>query len=174
MRANEVFSRCAVAQILAMLLLPLHASARSILDFPYEVRHNNVVRLSKQTCSDCATMDSFYRDNELVFLLFYERALVHQHQYKTAIVAGFHDACKELSWSRVACGVVDMVDDKDYAEQYIDPKTAPAHILVQKGQPIQMPKDHVTKLMKKPGDKDVMLWHVRKLLSPQPYRISMK
>jgi len=155
-----------------MPLLALLADARSILDFPYEVRESNVVRLTKQSCTECATMESFYKDNELVFVLFYERALVHQHQYKTAIVSGFHSTCKELSWSRVACGVVDMVEDKDYAERYIDPSTAPAHILVRQGQPIEMPKEHVKKLMDKPGDTKVMLWHIKKLLSPTSHQIS--
>lgn len=44
-------------------------------------------------------------------------------------------------------------EDKAYAEMYIDPKTAPAHIAVRAGEPVTSKKEWIQKLLKKPGDK---------------------
>lgn len=110
-------------------------------------------------------------------MLFYERNLVSHHAYKGAIVAGFHEACKDLRWSRVACGIVDMLEDKVYAEKYIDPKTAPAHIAVRAGEPVPSQKEWIQKLLSKPGDKALMLWHLHQQLVPkelgEPLQISI-
>jgi len=134
--------------------------------FPMEVRRRNVLRISQQACDECMTLEAFYEAHQLGFVLFFERALVSAHRYKTAIVKGFHEACAELRWSRVTCGVVDMVEDRGYAVRYIDPKTAPAHIVVKDGEPVPALKRHVDPLLKKPGDKGTILWHVRSLLAP--------
>lgn len=141
------------------------AGARSILDFPLEVRQQNVLRISRQSCDECITLDELYAANAFCFVLFYERALMGQHKYKTAVIRGFHEACAELRWSHVVCGAVDMVEDKEYALRYIDPSTAPAHILVRDGQPVAMQKRHLTQLMQKPGDKETILWHLGDLLA---------
>lgn len=142
----------------------LRADSRSILDIPWEARKANILRVTRQDCDDCATLEDVYKDNKLVFLLFYERNLVSHHNYKGAIVAGFHAVCKDLRWSKVACGIVDLVEDKVYAEKYIDPKTAPAHIAVADGEPIPSKKEWIEKLMSKPGDKVTMMWHLRQQL----------
>ncbi|CAL1132265.1 unnamed protein product [Cladocopium goreaui] len=130
-----------------------------------------------QPCDECSSLEDFYKDNDLVFLLFYERNLVSHHAYKGAIVAGFHEACKDLRWSRVACGIVDMLEDKVYAEKYIDPKTAPAHIAVRAGEPVPSQKEWIQKLLSKPGDKALMLWHLHQQLVPkelgEPLQISI-
>lgn len=146
----------------------LAAAAKSILEFPLEVRQRNVVRVSHVACEECATLDDFYKGNSIVFLLFYERALVGKHHYKQSIISAFHSACEDLRWSHVVCGAVDMVEDKAYAQQYIDPKTAPAHILARDGTPIQMQKRHIDKLMAQPGDKAAIMWHLRDLLTSDP------
>merc|ERR1719272_792934 len=86
------------------------------------------------------------------------------HKYKEAIVRGWMEVCKELRWSRVACGMVDMVSDRAYAELYIDPKTAPAHFVVRRGEPVMALKEQVDVLLSRPGDKDIMLGHVADLL----------
>jgi len=113
------------------------ASARSMVDFPLEVRRENVVRITTKECDECMTLEAFYEANPLGFVLFYERQLVGSHKYKEAIVRGFNETCADLRFSRVACGAVDMVEDKQYAEMYIDPKTAPAHIAVRNGEPVK-------------------------------------
>ncbi|CAK9070466.1 unnamed protein product [Durusdinium trenchii] len=125
----------------------------SIVDAPWEARRSNILRVTGQPCDECSSMEDFYKDNELVFLLFYQRDLVSHHAYKGAIIAGFHEACKDLRWSRVACGIVDMLEDKAYAEKYIDPKTAPAHIAVRAGEPVPSKEEWIKKLLAKPGDK---------------------
>jgi hypothetical protein len=111
-------------------------------------------------------MEAFYDSNRIIFLLFYERALISQNNYKGSIIRGFNEVCEEMRWSRVACGMVDMVEDRAYGQRYIDPKTAPAHIVVRDGEPVLTQKPHVEKLMAKPGDKATMLWHLRDLLTP--------
>jgi len=141
------------------------AAARSILDFPLEVRRRNIVRLSRLECGECVTLEAFYEANPLVFVLLHERALRGVNQYKESVVAGFRAACDELRWSRVACGIVDMVDDREYAERYIDPKTAPAHIAVRGGEPVANPPHVIKRLMKRPGDKETILWHLREVLA---------
>merc|ERR1740121_402062 len=84
---------------------------RGIVDFPLEARRSNVLRVSKQACDDCISLEGFLGGNRFGFLLFYERALMSQNRYKAAIVTGFHEVCRELRWSRVACGIVDMLND---------------------------------------------------------------
>lgn len=132
--------------------------------FNAEVRRKNVLRLSTESCSECVTMEAFYESNPLVFVLFFEHALLSSQHYKEAIVAGFHATCESLRWSRVACGLVDLLTDRPYGARYIDPKTAPAHLVVRAGEPIMTPKEHLQKLLKKPGDKDTILWHLREVL----------
>jgi len=144
----------------------ISADARSMVDFPLHVRRANVVRLSRLSCDDCAPMADFLTANRLVFVLFHERSLIGKHHYKAAIVAGFHDACKDLRFSEVVCGVVDMLEDKEYATPYIDPKTAPAHIIMRHGQPERLEKHHLKRLMEKPGDKATILWHLKDVLAP--------
>lgn len=139
---------------------------RGIVDFPLDARRSNVLRVSKQACDDCITLEGFLSGNRFGFLLFYERALVSGNRFKAAVVKGFHDACADLKWSRVACGVVDMLNDKEYAQRYIDPNTAPAHIVWRDGEPLPTSKKDVDLLIKKPGDKDVIIKHVRDLLTP--------
>ncbi|CAE7683438.1 unnamed protein product, partial [Symbiodinium pilosum] len=146
--------------------LHLHVDARSVLDVPWEARKTNIVRVTRQECDECSSLEDLYRDNNLVFLLFYERNLVSHHAYKGAIVAGFHEVCKDLRWSKVTCGIVDMLEDRPYAEKYIDPKTAPAHIAVQAGEPVPSKKEWIQKLLAKPGDKGTMLWHLKQQLVP--------
>merc|ERR1719229_432331 len=109
-------------------------------------------------------MDAFINGNELVFLMFFERGLVGRQHYKSSIIEGFHKTCSELRWSLIVCGVVDMLEDKGYALPYIDPATAPAHLLFRGGTAVQIQKKHVDALMKKPGDTEVMMWHLRDLL----------
>jgi len=138
--------------------------ARSIFSFPVEIRKRNYVRLSTEMCDECMTLESFYAGNPLGFVLFFEHSLMGGHRYKEAIVSGWMEVCKELRWSRIACGLVDMVTDRAYAERYIDPKTAPAHIMVRDGQPLMALKHQVDPLLKKPGDKQTMLNHVADLL----------
>lgn len=103
-------------RLLALPLLFHAVFAVSIVDAPWEARKSNIIRVTRQPCDECSSLEDFYKDNDLVFLLFYERNLVSHHAYKGAIVAGFHEACKDLRWSRVACGIVDMLEDKVYAE----------------------------------------------------------
>jgi len=152
------------------------AYGSSILRLPWEARKSNIIRVTRQVCDDCATLEDVYKDNGLVFLLFYERNLISHHNYKSAIVAGFFEVCKSLRWSQVVCGVVDMVEDKGYAEKYIDPKTAPAHIAVRAGEAVPSKKEWVDVLLKKPGDKAAMLWHLKQQLAPDevgdPFHIS--
>lgn len=168
-------TRCVL--ICAISALFLRVDSRSILDVPWEARKANILRVTRQSCDDCVTLEDFYKDNTLVFLLFYERNLVSHHNYKGAIVAGFHEVCKDLRWSKVVCGIVDMVEDKVYAEKYIDPKTAPAHIAVADGEPIPSKKEWIEKLMSKPGDKAMMMWHLRQQMVKDelgdPLQISM-
>eukprot|EP00408_Alexandrium_pacificum_P041553 CAMPEP_0171248888 /NCGR_PEP_ID=MMETSP0790-20130122/49255_1 /TAXON_ID=2925 /ORGANISM="Alexandrium catenella, Strain OF101" /LENGTH=348 /DNA_ID=CAMNT_0011716367 /DNA_START=1 /DNA_END=1044 /DNA_ORIENTATION=- len=141
--------------------------AKKITDFPMEVRRRNALRISRQACDECVTLEDFYKAHPLTFILFFERALMSTHRYKAAIVSGFHEVCAELRWSRVTCGIVDMLDDRDYAQRYIDPKHAPAHIVVRDGTPIPSSRKQVKQLLDKPGDKDTMLEHVRELLAPE-------
>ncbi|OLP80269.1 hypothetical protein AK812_SmicGene39334 [Symbiodinium microadriaticum] len=159
-----VCTQCTLLVILSVL--QLRVVARSILDVPWEARRTNIVRVTRQECDECSTLDDLYRDNHLVFLLFHERNLVSHHAYKGAIVAGFHEVCKDLRWSKVTCGIVDMLEDRTYAEKYIDPKTAPAHIAVQGGEPVPSKKEWIQKLLAKPGDKGTMLWHLKQQLVP--------
>lgn len=152
--------------LLAALLFAGGVAGRSLADFPMDVRKRNMLQLSREPCDDCVTMEEFYQNHELGFVLFYEHALVSTHKYKSSIIAGFHDTCAELRWSRVACGQVDMIVDREYAERYIDPQTAPAHILIRDGEPLPLQKHHLDRLMAKPGDKATMLWHIRDVLAP--------
>lgn len=140
---------------------------RGIVEFAMENRRSNVLRVSKQACDECITLEGFLNGNRYAFLLFYDRPLVSNNRYKAAIVKGFHEVCADLRWSRVACGVVDMLNDRDYAERYIDPKTAPAHIVWKDAEPMPTQKKQLDELMKKPGDKGTMMWHVRDLLTPE-------
>lgn len=164
-------------RLLALPLLFHAVFAVSIVDAPWEARKSNIIQVTRQPCDECSSLEDFYKDNDLVFLLFYERNLVSHHAYKGAIVAGFHEACKDLRWSRVACGIVDMLEDKVYAEKYIDPKTAPAHIAVRAGEPVPSQKEWIQKLLSKPGDKALMLWHLHQQLVPkelgEPLQISI-
>ncbi|CAE7237504.1 unnamed protein product, partial [Symbiodinium natans] len=145
----------------------LQVASRGVLDVPWEARRSNIIRVTRQECDECSTLEDLYRDNNLVFLLFHERNLVSHHAYKGAIVAGFHEVCKDLRWSKVTCGIVDMIEDRAYAEKYIDPKTAPAHIAVQAGEPVPSKKEWIQKLLDKPGDKGTMLWHLKQQLVPE-------
>lgn len=140
------------------------AYASSIHTFPAEIRKRNYVRLSTEKCDECMTLEEFYQSHPLGFVLFYERALMGGHKYKESIVSGWMEVCKELRFSRITCGMVDMVSDRAYAERYIDPKTAPAHIVVRKGQPVIALKKDIEPLMAKPGDKETMMAHVAELL----------
>lgn len=160
--------------VLAVACIGVPAASKSIVNFTADVRQRNVVRLSREACGECATMDEFYEANPMAFVLFYERALMQVHHYKDAIIRGFHDTCKELRFSLVTCGIVDMVDEREYALPYIDPSTAPAHIVVQSGQPLPAQQHHIDRLMKKPGDKETMLWHIRDLFAPRPLEISVE
>lgn len=138
-----------------------------IMDFATDIQKRNLLRLSRTgSCEECVTLEDFYANNPLAFVLFFERSLISQHKYKGAIVAGFHEACEELRWSRVVCGLVDILEDREYAARYISPETAPAHIVVRHGEPQLAQKHHVEALMQKPGDKETMLWHLRDLLAP--------
>lgn len=139
--------------------------AKNILEFPLDVRRTNVVRVSHLPCEECTTLDDFAAKNSIAFVLFFERALVGQHHYKQSIINGFHSVCEDLRYSYVVCGAVDMVEDKAYAERFIDAKTAPAHILIRDGELIRLDKRHVDLLMAKPGDKATILWHLRDLLT---------
>mmetsp|Transcript_43101 Transcript_43101/g.80199 ORF Transcript_43101/g.80199 Transcript_43101/m.80199 type:complete len:324 (-) Transcript_43101:13-984(-) len=139
-------------------------SGRSIDEFPIEVRRRNTLRISREACSECMTLDAFLEAHRLGFVIFFERSLMGQHKYKGAIVESFFSACESLRWSRVTCGAVDMVSDKVYAEKFIDPKTAPAHIIFRDGSPMPMQKHHIDKLLAKPGDKDIKLWLLRDIL----------
>lgn len=140
-------------------------AGRGLLDLPPEVQASNTVRISHARCETCVTLEEFYEAHRLGFVLFFERPLAGENKYKAAVIRGFHETCAELRWSRVVCGVVDMIEDVDYAKRYIDPKTAPAHIAVRDGQPVQMQEHHVKRLMDRPGDKETMLWHLRELLA---------
>eukprot|EP00405_Crypthecodinium_cohnii_P037668 CAMPEP_0206546618 /NCGR_PEP_ID=MMETSP0325_2-20121206/12817_1 /ASSEMBLY_ACC=CAM_ASM_000347 /TAXON_ID=2866 /ORGANISM="Crypthecodinium cohnii, Strain Seligo" /LENGTH=412 /DNA_ID=CAMNT_0054045785 /DNA_START=334 /DNA_END=1569 /DNA_ORIENTATION=+ len=171
MRAAAAY---ALLSLLLLLLCPQNAVGKSILNFPGEVRQRNVVRATKVSCEDCETLEGLYKDNSLVFVLFYERSLVGRQYYKQSIIDGFHAVCNDLSWSRVVCAAVDMVDDKAYALQYIDPKTAPAHIVVQNGQPLQLQKHHLERLMSRPGDKESILWHLHDITTAFPIDISVE
>lgn len=140
------------------------ADARSISSFPAEIRKRNYMRLSTEKCDECITLEDFYKNNPLGFVLFYERALMSHHKYKEAIVKGWMDSCKDLSFSRIACGMVDMVSDRAYAARYIDPQTAPAHIVVRNSEPVMAAKEQVDGLLARPGHKETMLAHVADLL----------
>lgn len=140
------------------------ADARSISSFPAEIRKRNYMRLSTEKCDECVTLEDFYKDNPLGFVLFYERALMSHHKYKEAIVKGWMDSCKDLSFSRIACGMVDMVSDRAYAARYIEPQTAPAHIVVRNSEPVMALKEQVDGLLARPGHKETMLAHVADLL----------
>lgn len=140
---------------------------RAIYKQPTEIRKRNYVRLSTETCDECMTLEDFYAGNPLGFVLFFERALMGGHKYKEAIVRGWMEVCQDLRWSRIACGMVDMVSDRKYAERYIDPKTAPAHIVVRNSEPVMAMQEQVQPLLKKPGDKATMLAHVGELLKDE-------
>lgn len=148
------------------------AAPPSLADHSLEVRRGNVVQVSTQECSDCVTMEEFFASNRLVFLLFWERPTHGINNYKQAIVEGFHQTCKQLQFSQVACGKVDILNDRAYAEKFIDPKTAPAHIVVRDGVPQMMQKHHLDKLMQRPGDVEAMMWHLRDILSMEALEIS--
>jgi len=135
--------------------------ARAIYNFSLDVRKRNYARVSTQNCDECSTLEAFYEKNEFAYVLFYERALMGGNKYKEAIVQGWMETCAALRWSRIACGMVDMLDDRAYAEKYIEPKTAPAHIIVHKGQVVPLSNEQVKELMSKPGDKDHMLAHLK-------------
>merc|ERR1719473_2573816 len=57
-----------------------------------------------------------------------------------------------------------MVSDRPYAARYIEPKTAPAHIVVRNSEPVMASKEQVDGLLAKPGHKETMLAHVADLL----------
>jgi hypothetical protein len=113
------------------------------------------------------TLEEFYEAHPLGFVLFFERALMGQHKYKQAIVSGWMETCTDLRFSRIACGLVDMVSDRAYAERYIDPKTAPAHIVVRNSEPVMAMKEQIEGLLAKPGDKATMMAHVADLLKEE-------
>jgi len=127
----------------------------------------NVIRLSTETCDECSVLENFYDANYYGFLLFMEHSLMGGHKYKEAIIKGVLDVCKDLRWSRIACGMVDMVTDRAYAERYIDPKTAPAHITVKDGQPLISSKELVAPLLAKPGDKETIREHLFAMLKDE-------
>lgn len=137
----------------------------AIFDFPVEIRKRNYVRLSTEKCDECVTLEDFYAGNSMAFVLFFERALMGGNNYKEAIVRGWMKTCENLRYSRIACGLVDMLSDKPYAEKYIDPKTAPGHINVLNGEPVSAKKEQVNALLAKPGDPDLMLAHVTDLFA---------
>jgi len=150
--------------LLGLVAVISTADARSISSFPAEIRKRNYMRLSTEKCDECITLEDFYKDNPLGFVLFYERALLSHHKYKEAIVAGWMESCKDLSFSRIACGMVDMVSDREYAARYIEPQTAPAHIVVRNSEPVMALKEQVDGLLARPGHKETMLAHVADLL----------
>lgn len=149
-------------------------ASRSIYTFPVEIRKRNYVRLSTETCDECMTLEDFYAAHPLGFVLFYERALMGGHKYKEAIVRGWMEVCEDVRYSRIACGMVDMANDRAYAQRYIDPQTAPAHIVVRNGEPVMALKEQVDGLLAKPGDKATMLAHVADLLKEQGTMGSLK
>jgi len=153
------------AGLLAFVTAVSNIGARPIHTFPSEIRKRNYVRVSEQTCEECMTIGQFFEAHRLGFLLFYERELRSGNKYKAAVVKGWMETCQELRWSRIACGLVDMVDDYKYAESYIeDPRTVPAHVVFRNGQPVMAMKEQVAPLLAKPGDKATMLSHVADLL----------
>ncbi|CAE8734105.1 unnamed protein product, partial [Polarella glacialis] len=158
-------STCAAA-VLFLLSVIQQVDSRSILDFSLEVRKSNVVRITRSECEECVTLEGFKQNNSRGFFLIHERTLVSHHHYKGAIVAGFYEVCKSLRFSHVPCGVVDIMEDKAYAELYVDPKTAPAHIALKDGEAQPTKKEWVEKLMAQPGDKATMLWHLKQQLIP--------
>lgn len=117
-----------------------------------------------EACDECVTLENYYASNPVGFVLFFERALMGHHKYKQSIVEAWIETCKDLRWSRIACGMVDMVSDRAYAERYIDPQTAPAHIVVTNGQPVMASKEQIQVLLSKPGDKTTMMAHVMDML----------
>ncbi|CAE6917689.1 NOV, partial [Symbiodinium sp. CCMP2592] len=155
-----------------------------------QARRTNIVRVTRpeprKSLWEVRVRSALVQDNHLVFLLFHERNLVSHHAYKGAIVAGFHEVCKDLRWSKVVsiqdicaalrvvlfarqqvtCGIVDMLEDRAYAEKYIDPKTA--------GEPVPSKKEWIQKLLAKPGDKGTMLWHLKQQLLGEALQISME
>lgn len=139
----------------------------SIVKYPMDTRKENILRVSHHSCNECLTLDDFYAGNRWNFLLFFDRALQSSSKYKKTIIEGFMEICGVLKYSRIACGMVDMVEDQEYALKYIDPKTAPAHIIVVDGNPIPLGKHHVDALMKKPGDVPTGLWHIQDSLIPR-------
>lgn len=161
--------RAATWALAALAGLSWPTCGKKINEMPMEIRRDNILRVTEKECDECTTMENMYANNEMVFLLFHERALMGSQQYKKAIVSGFHEACRDLRFSHIACGVVDMVEDRAYAVKYIDPKSAPAHIMVRNGEALQLRKDHVEKLIKHAGEKEIILWHLGDLLVGGPW-----
>eukprot|EP00933_Yihiella_yeosuensis_P043788 TRINITY_DN3874_c0_g1_i2.p1 TRINITY_DN3874_c0_g1~~TRINITY_DN3874_c0_g1_i2.p1 ORF type:complete len:337 (+),score=74.85 TRINITY_DN3874_c0_g1_i2:172-1182(+) len=145
------------------------AFSLSILDADVVARRSNALRVTRTYCEQCTTLEDFYRDNNLTFVLFHERDLVSVHNYKAAVISGFYEVCKDFRWTRISCGVVDIMEDREYATKYIDPKTAPAHILVKEGEPLPTKQEWVDDLLKKPGDKDAMLLTVQRQLGDEDW-----
>lgn len=162
---------------LVVTVMPLSSifavvNAKSIVDFPVDIRKANTLRISTETCSECMTLERFYADNPIGFVLFYERALSGMNSYKQSIIEAFDQACQSFRYSHVACGRVDMINDREYAMRYIDPNTAPAHIVVKNGEPQMAQKKHVDRLMKDPSSPDNLIWHVNDLIKPSISEIS--
>ena len=54
----------------------------------------------------------------------------------------------------------------------MDPNTVPGHIAYYKGTAVEMSQEWVDKLMRRPGDTDVLEEHVKDLLNPVQQIIS--
>lgn len=155
-----------------MLLLSLGYAAAGestsgILGQPLEVRQKNVLRITRATCEECMSLEDFYQAHRLNWLLFYAPDLRGHNHYKASVFTAFHEVCEKIRWSKITCGVVDLMQDEEYGSRYIDVKTAPAHIAVREGLPIRMKKNHVEKLLSRPGDVETLLWHLRDTIEPK-------
>eukprot|EP00929_Paragymnodinium_shiwhaense_P020729 TRINITY_DN13718_c0_g1_i1.p1 TRINITY_DN13718_c0_g1~~TRINITY_DN13718_c0_g1_i1.p1 ORF type:complete len:338 (-),score=78.71 TRINITY_DN13718_c0_g1_i1:174-1187(-) len=168
---NIAMLRLAVAALAASTVVGRSAPTK-LVDHSLEVRRANTVRISQEKCSECVELQPFLKANRLAFVLFYERPTHGINSYKQAIIEGWHESCESLKFSRVACGKVDILNDKGYAEIFIDPKTVPAHIIFKDGEPQMMEKHHLEKVMKKPGDVEAMMWHLRDILRDETLEIS--
>lgn len=167
LRRRRVLSLCGLLGLAAFASAEGGSKPAAITSYPADVRGRNVIRLSTETCDECSVMENFYDGNYYGFLLFMEHSLMGGHKYKEAIIKGVLDVCKDLRWSRIACGMIDMVTDRAYAERYIDPKTAPAHITIKDGQPLISSKELVAPLLAKPGDKETIREHLFAMLKDE-------
>jgi len=150
-----------------ILLTPLYITFSTALihDLSPQIQDENLIHVSSDcgTDSACMSFDAF-TEHPYSWMLFYaHHTQTSASNYKSRIINAFHQVCQGFRHTNLTCSIVDIVRDESLVRQYIDPKTAPAHLFFKRSHPQQLPQDHVAKLMKSPGDVRAMKWHVQEM-----------